>query len=153
MGGFLVKYVRVTALYVKMKVASWSSWRIFEREENSLTARSLCHCVFLAFLKRCLGHSFQDLGLLTSNFSLCTWAPSLYYLGRNSLIEALRGHSHLAPHVPIFSKSNIHGDSEIAHVLGSVRASKSWESDGKLVSLAGENNGEEIRPQYPTTMT
>jgi len=37
-----------------------------------------CHCVFLAFLKGCLGHGCQGFGLLTSHFDLCMRAPSLY---------------------------------------------------------------------------
>ena len=33
------------------------SWRIFGREESSLTEGSLCHCAFLVFfLGYCLGH-------------------------------------------------------------------------------------------------
>ena len=48
----------------ELEVRSYSSWRIFDREESFLTARSLCHCVFLAcvpgtWLPRLLTSEFQ----------------------------------------------------------------------------------------------
>ena len=36
--------------------------------------QEFCHYVFFAFLKRCLEHGCQGLGLLTSSFDLCTGA-------------------------------------------------------------------------------
>jgi len=55
-------------------VGSWNSWRIFEGEENSFTARGLP--------RRCLVHGSQVLGLLTWNFDLFMGAPSLYLCHR-----------------------------------------------------------------------
>ena len=68
-----VSAIRVTAPRVKIKVGSWKLELLADISEG--TARILCHCLFLAFLQRCLGHGCQDLGLLTSNFDLCTGAP------------------------------------------------------------------------------
>ena len=55
-----------------LAVRGWNSWRILERKENFFILRSSCHCVFRAFLRRCLGHGCQGLGHLTSDFDLCT---------------------------------------------------------------------------------
>jgi len=49
------------------------------RGKKNSTARSLCYCIFLALLRRCLGHSCQGFGLLTSNFDLCA-GDTLFFL-------------------------------------------------------------------------
>ena len=54
----------------KLEVGTFGEY--FRRKKNPPTARILCHCVLL--FKRRLEHGCQGLGLLTSNFDLCTGA-------------------------------------------------------------------------------
>jgi len=69
--------VLLTAPRSRMKVGSWNSWRIFEREENFSAARSLSQCIFVALFRHCLGHGCQGLGPLASNFDLARGAVTL----------------------------------------------------------------------------
>ena len=74
--------IRVTAPRVKIKVRSWKLELLANISEGRKTPPQQEFCV-IAYRIPCFssalpGHGCQGLGLLTSNFDLCTGAPWLY---------------------------------------------------------------------------
>ena len=72
--------IRVTVPHVKIEVGSWELELLAKiregRKLHHIKKFASLRTVFLAFLNRCPRHVCQDPELLTSNFDLCTGAPS-----------------------------------------------------------------------------